>query len=106
MNSHSLRMVLTHMRQIGRPQAPAASPDADLLQRFAGEHDEAAFEELLRRHGPMVLLVWVHYSSPIVLYGAELTRTMMKRSGRQIRASGNAVFSEANDPGCPGPLAA
>jgi RNA polymerase sigma factor (sigma-70 family) len=31
------------------------SPDQGLLQRFLGERNEAAFEALLRRHGPMVL---------------------------------------------------
>jgi RNA polymerase sigma factor (sigma-70 family) len=30
-------------------------PDRELLQRFLGERCEAAFEALLRRHGPMVL---------------------------------------------------
>src|SRR5262249_22194356 len=29
--------------------------DWELLQRFASRHEEAAFEELLERHGPMVL---------------------------------------------------
>src|SRR5918995_2225101 len=29
--------------------------DAQLLERFASRRDEAAFEALLRRHGPMVL---------------------------------------------------
>jgi RNA polymerase sigma factor (sigma-70 family) len=31
-----------------------ASADADLLRRFTARRDEAAFAELLRRHGPMV----------------------------------------------------
>jgi RNA polymerase sigma factor (sigma-70 family) len=31
------------------------SPDPELLQRFLGEQDEAAFEAILRHHGPMVL---------------------------------------------------
>src|SRR5262245_55959453 len=31
------------------------APDQELLQRFLGEHNEAAFDILLRRHGPMVL---------------------------------------------------
>src|SRR5436853_6563196 len=31
------------------------SGDADLLRRFRQNRDEAAFEELLRRHGPMIL---------------------------------------------------
>jgi RNA polymerase sigma factor (sigma-70 family) len=30
-------------------------PDQELLRRFLGDRDEAAFETLLRRHGPMVL---------------------------------------------------
>jgi RNA polymerase sigma factor (sigma-70 family) len=34
---------------------PAASPDADLLARFALDRDDSAFAELVRRHGPMVL---------------------------------------------------
>jgi len=29
--------------------------DEELLQRFLDEHDQTAFEEILRRHGPMVL---------------------------------------------------
>src|SRR5205814_210781 len=36
---------------------PAEEPDADLLARFARDRDEAAFAELVRRHGPMVLAV-------------------------------------------------
>jgi hypothetical protein len=28
--------------------------DKELLQRFRGDHDEAAFAEILRRHGAMV----------------------------------------------------
>jgi RNA polymerase sigma factor (sigma-70 family) len=33
----------------------AALPDRDLLGRFAARRDEAAFEAVVRRHGPMVL---------------------------------------------------
>src|SRR5919202_5852658 len=35
--------------------AEARSADGELLERFAAGRDEAAFEALLRRHGPMVL---------------------------------------------------
>lgn len=49
--------VLEHIRALAaaRPDVPAC--DAELLSRFVGRRDEAAFESLLRRHGPMVLRV-------------------------------------------------
>ncbi len=34
---------------------PLPASDADLLARYAAQRDEAAFAELVRRHGPMVL---------------------------------------------------
>ena len=33
----------------------AECPDAELLERFIARHDERAVEQLVRRHGPMVL---------------------------------------------------
>ena len=39
------------------PRAEALAPDADLLARFAAGRDEAAFTELVRRHGPVVYRV-------------------------------------------------
>jgi RNA polymerase sigma factor (sigma-70 family) len=38
-----------------RRQAQEGLTDGELLDRFISRHDEAAFEGLLRRHGPMVL---------------------------------------------------
>src|ERR1700722_693594 len=40
-----------------KPSAPdvVCANDGDLLQRFIDGRDEAAFDELVRRHGPMVL---------------------------------------------------
>src|SRR5262245_2748141 len=35
----------------------ASLTDAQLLERFSGAQEQAAFEELVRRHGPMVLRV-------------------------------------------------
>ncbi|MBN9522274.1 sigma-70 family RNA polymerase sigma factor [bacterium] len=40
-----------------RAVAPDAPADADLLGRFVAARDEAAFAELVRRHGPAVLAV-------------------------------------------------
>ncbi len=41
-------------------RAEAITPDADLLARFTRDRDHAAFEELVRRHGPLVWAVCRH----------------------------------------------
>jgi RNA polymerase sigma factor (sigma-70 family) len=46
--------VLAFVRRFGTAGADRDSPDADLLGRFIGTRDEAAFNELLYRHGPLV----------------------------------------------------
>jgi RNA polymerase sigma factor (sigma-70 family) len=53
MSSLPLQTALRHLRRVAGRQEPGRS-DAHLLERFAGG-DEAAFELLLWRHGPMVL---------------------------------------------------
>jgi RNA polymerase sigma factor (sigma-70 family) len=45
--------LLAYLRQLGRGGA-IESRDAELLERFADQHDEAAFAALMRRHGPLV----------------------------------------------------
>jgi RNA polymerase sigma factor (sigma-70 family) len=45
--------LLAYLRRLGRT-APLDSSDAQLLERFAVERDEAAFASLLQRHGPLV----------------------------------------------------
>jgi RNA polymerase sigma factor (sigma-70 family) len=45
------------LRRIGNTTVPTADSDPELLRRFAGERDEAAFTALVQRHGPMVLSV-------------------------------------------------
>jgi RNA polymerase sigma factor (sigma-70 family) len=45
--------VLRHLRRLAAPAAEPAS-DRTLLERFTARHDEAAFSELVRRHGPLV----------------------------------------------------
>jgi RNA polymerase sigma factor (sigma-70 family) len=47
----TLHSVLRHLRQ------RTCDSDGDLLTRFASIRDEVAFEEIVRRHGPMVLAV-------------------------------------------------
>jgi RNA polymerase sigma factor (sigma-70 family) len=46
--------VLGHIRKLYAPPL-ADAPDGQLLERYVGGRDEAAFAALLRRHGPMVL---------------------------------------------------
>jgi RNA polymerase sigma factor (sigma-70 family) len=48
-----LNLVLRHLRNLFRDDA--GQQDRLLLERFVTERDEAAFEVLLARHGPMVL---------------------------------------------------
>ncbi|MCI0461412.1 MAG: sigma-70 family RNA polymerase sigma factor [Gemmataceae bacterium] len=47
--------ILQLIRRAHRDPRAKDSPDQGLLRQFLGERDEAAFEALLRRHGPMVL---------------------------------------------------
>ena len=56
MAAGQLRALLQHLRRIVGPQSGGLT-DAQLLDRFVDEHDEAAFEVLVWRHGPMVLSV-------------------------------------------------
>jgi RNA polymerase sigma factor (sigma-70 family) len=46
--------VLRQLRQVIRPEEISGVSDAQLLRRWAAQRDEAAFEILLWRHGPMV----------------------------------------------------
>jgi membrane protein len=40
----------------------------------------------------VLLLVWVYYSSQIVLFGAQLSRTLLKRAGLQPEPADNAIL--------------
>jgi RNA polymerase sigma factor (sigma-70 family) len=52
-----LRTFLRCLRRVAGHPGSAAPTDGQLLERFLGQHDEAAFELLVWRHGPMVLNV-------------------------------------------------
>ncbi len=53
MASRPLEHLLRHLRRIAAP-AVGGVTDADLLGRFADARDEAAFEALVWRHGPLI----------------------------------------------------
>jgi RNA polymerase sigma factor (sigma-70 family) len=54
MATASLGAVVGYLRQLGESHGPTLS-DHELVERFTRARDEAAFTELVRRHGPMVL---------------------------------------------------
>jgi RNA polymerase sigma factor (sigma-70 family) len=54
MPSHPLRRVVDHLIRRVQPPRPVASGDRELLAAFTACRDEAAFAELVRRHGPLV----------------------------------------------------
>jgi RNA polymerase sigma factor (sigma-70 family) len=51
----SLDSALGRLRTLAAVRTLGSLSDRDLLARFVGEHDEAAFTVLIERHGPMVL---------------------------------------------------
>jgi RNA polymerase sigma factor (sigma-70 family) len=53
MSRNQLESVLSYLHRMVDRHAEA--PDALVLRRFVNERDEAAFEALVRRHGPLVL---------------------------------------------------
>src|SRR5260370_29181018 len=54
MTTARLSPVLRHLRRFVRPPMQDGVSDAQLLDRFVVQNDEAAFELLLWRHGPIV----------------------------------------------------
>src|SRR5580693_7044660 len=55
MGKQSLNGVFQHVRKMVAVQTSRALSDGELLERFVGARDEAAFTVLIERHGPMVL---------------------------------------------------
>jgi RNA polymerase sigma factor (sigma-70 family) len=54
MTSAQAGLVLQHIRRLAGTRPAAQPPDAQLLERFTTQRDQAAFAALVRRHGPMV----------------------------------------------------
>jgi RNA polymerase sigma factor (sigma-70 family) len=51
--------LLGRIRHVVSAMELCTEPDQELLRRFVGQHDEAAFAAIVRRHGPMVMRVAV-----------------------------------------------
>src|SRR6516165_12257335 len=54
MGTAPLAAVLRHIRRTAAGSGDDQPADRQLLERFAAEHDQAAFAALVGRHGPMV----------------------------------------------------
>jgi RNA polymerase sigma factor (sigma-70 family) len=50
----TLNTMMRQLRRVARLQEGVGQTDAELLDSFVGQRDEAAFDTLVRRHGPMV----------------------------------------------------
>jgi RNA polymerase sigma factor (sigma-70 family) len=57
MHAEPVAVLVNHVRRLVGTAPQREATDHALLRRFAGSRDEAAFEALVRRHGPMVLRV-------------------------------------------------
>ncbi|TMQ34858.1 MAG: sigma-70 family RNA polymerase sigma factor [Planctomycetota bacterium] len=55
MTGQQLHTVCRHLRRLASAQSVGGLSDAQLVERFVGTRDEAAFEVLVWRHGAMVL---------------------------------------------------
>lgn len=55
MAKQPLNGALQHLRKMAAVQTYRRVSDRELLERFVGERDEAAFTVMIERHGPMVL---------------------------------------------------
>jgi RNA polymerase sigma factor (sigma-70 family) len=55
MPTSSITPLVRHLRQVAFRADAGDLSDGQLLERFLGQREEAAFEALVRRHGPMVL---------------------------------------------------
>ena len=53
MANRQLQIVLRHLRRLTGTVGTGSVTDGQLLERFVTQHDEAAFELLVRRHERM-----------------------------------------------------
>jgi RNA polymerase sigma factor (sigma-70 family) len=60
MPGHALSEFIGRLRRVAVLRGAGEVRDAELLERFVTDHEEAAFEALVQRHGPMVLGVCRH----------------------------------------------
>ncbi len=85
MSPGPLHAVVRHLRHLTAPPGGPSS-DGELLRRFAAQRDEAAFAEIVQRHGP---LVWALCRSGLPAADAEdafqATFVVLARQAHHIR---------------------
>jgi RNA polymerase sigma factor (sigma-70 family) len=79
-------VLLPHLCRLIGPASGGELSDRALLERFLGEHDAAAFEALVRRHGPTVLGVCrrVLHNAHDAEDAFQATFLVLVRKGRSI----------------------
>jgi DNA-directed RNA polymerase specialized sigma24 family protein len=92
MAAHHLAPVLQHIRAIADPTPTADLGDGPLLNRFVHRGDEAAFAELVRRHGPLVLGVCrrILGDAHAAEDAFQATFLLLAKKGRSVAAAGPA----------------
>ena len=85
--------LLQHLRQLSADGEHQERTDRELLQRFATQHDQAAFAVLLRRHGPMVLRVCqgVLAQTPDAEDAFQATFLVLAKKASSVRWQGSAA---------------
>jgi RNA polymerase sigma factor (sigma-70 family) len=78
--------LLDFLRRLRSSDQTRSTPDAELLTRFSGSRDEAAFTTLVQRHGPMVyrLCVRVLDDSPDVEDAFQATFIVLARRASTV----------------------
>src|SRR5262249_15064570 len=92
--------VLRHLRRLIGPRCADPQTDGQLLQRFVVERDDAAFTELVRRHGPMVLgvcrrVIGDQHDADDAFQATFLVLTRNARALNQLGWLGNWLYTVA-----------
>lgn len=99
MANGQLDVVLRHIRKMV-PDAIQDGTDQELLSRFATHHEEAVFEALMQRHGPMVLglcqrLLGHHQDAEDVFQATFLVLARKAKSIRRQASLGSWLYGVA-----------
>lgn len=90
MPAPGLRFLVRHLRRLAGERESSSRSDTDLLARFVADRDEAAFEEIVQRHGPLVWAVCrTNLSAADADDAFQATFVVLARRARSIRKPGS-----------------